>query len=188
MWFGKRTFCFSPRKEHSRNTSFIPGDQQGTFRLRRSRVEPQILSESLSVSLLPSQPLELLLLPGFIISSETAQKAEEIDPVFYFTTLLGCVAQCPQDLPAPRSRWIPFSLDFTERQRPPVCSLTENHESTVLAYPLFQGSLSQKNLLYVRKSGSCKIQTDTNKPKTQQLLVAADPTNCSLFPWKCSLL
>lgn len=102
-------------------------------------------------------------------------------PCFLFHNL-GCVYQCPQDLPAPHSRWIPFSPDLTEGQRPPVCSLTENHESTVLAYTLLHDSLSQKNLLYVRKSGSCKIQTDTKKLKIQQLLVASDPTNSSLFP------
>lgn len=67
-----------------------------------------------------------------------------------------------------------------------VASLTETHEST--AYTLLQDSLSQKNLVYVRKSGSCKIQTDTKKLKTQQLLVATDPKNSSLLPWKRSLL
>lgn len=75
------------KQESSRNTSFIPADQRGTFWFRRSRVEPQTLFETLWVSLLPSQPLELLMLPGFTASGRTILKAaRNWSFIFYSTT------------------------------------------------------------------------------------------------------
>lgn len=123
------------------------------------------------------------MLPGFITSSKIACKAEEIEPLFSITQPPLVVYTSVPKTFQPHVLYEFHSLRISQKgQWPPVCSLTENHESTVPAYTLLQDSLSQKNLLYVRKTGSCKIQTDTKKLKTQQLLVATDPTNSSLFP------
>lgn len=151
MRFGKRAICFLPRKEHSRNASFIPGGQEGTFRFRRSRVESQILSESLL-----SEPAAQLAFGTSGIArlrhfKQNCLKSRGNQPCFLChnsprppPTHTPCVHQCPQDLPAPRSRWIPFSPDFAERAE--ASCLLFNHESTVLAYTLFQDTLSARKI------------------------------------------
>lgn len=124
-----------------------------------------------------------------LLQAKLLARQRKSNPCFLLHNLPGlCTPVTPKTF-QPHVLYEFHSLRISQKgQWPPVCSSTENHESTVPAYTLLQDSLSQKNLLYVRKSGSCKIQTDTKKLKTQQLLVATDPTNSCLFPWKHSVL
>lgn len=98
---------------------------------------------------------------------------------------LGC-PQSSQTLMATRHSSPPPPSCLRCRHYPPaVPSSTENHESSTLtSTQCLQDSPGQRNLLlhcYMRKSGSCKIQTDTKKFKIQQTLPAG--TNRSLLPY-----
>lgn len=129
MWFGKRAICFLPRKEHSRNASFIPGGQEGTFRFRRSRVESQILSESLlseSAAQLAFGTSGIAWLRHF---KQNCSKSRGNQPRFLCHPSPRVYTSVPKTF-QPRVLDEFHSLWISQKgQRPPVCSLTMSQQS-----------------------------------------------------------